>query len=230
MVSAKRFIGVAATLAVMSLGPVGLPSAEVVAAGRERIAMMDDMKMKPDSSGPANNNMGNMGQPGGASAAPADDKMKMQAPGPMQGQQQDSGMMQMMQMMERMHNRMLPSGSGMGPSVSASGPVDVTERLEGRIAFLKAELQINDKQLADWNLLADALRSSRQHLLEARKQLVMDDKVTGPNRIGRYEQHLNERLEAIKSARTAFSRLYGSLSDGQKQTADSILLPLIATF
>jgi LTXXQ motif family protein len=227
MVSAKRLIGVAATLVVMSLGPVGLLSAEVVAAGRERVAMMDDMKMKPDSSSPANNNMG---QPGGASAAPADDKMKMQAPGPMQGQQQDSGMMQMMQMMERMHNRMLPSGSGMGPSVSASGPVDVTERLEGRIAFLKTELQINDKQLADWNLLADALRSSRQHLLEARKQLVMDDNMTGPNRIGRYEQHLSERLEAIKSARAAFSRLYGSLSDGQKQTADSILLPLIATF
>ncbi|MGD4317874.1 Spy/CpxP family protein refolding chaperone, partial [Xanthomonas citri pv. citri] len=78
--------------------------------------------------------------------------------------------------------------------------------------------------------LDDALRSSRQHLLEARKQLVMDDNRTGPNRIVRYEQHRNERLEAIKSARTAFSRLYGSLSDGQKQTADSILLPLIATF
>ena len=228
MVTAKRFMGTAATIIVMSLVSVGLASAEVAANGRERLSMMDDMNMKSDSSNPSS--MGNMSQPGAASGGSADDKMKMQGPGQMPGQQQDSGMMQMMQMMERMHNRMLPSGSGMGAGVSASGPMDVTERLEGRISFLKTELQINDKQLADWNLLADALRSSRQHLLEARKQLVMDDNMTGPNRIVRYEQHLNERLEAIKSARTAFSRLYGSLSDGQKQTADSILLPLIATF
>lgn len=226
MVSAKRFIGAAATLVVVSLVSVGQTSAEAAASDRKHIAMMDDMKMKSDSS--SSSKMGNMGQPGAASGAPADDKMKMQSPGQMQGQ--DSGMMQMMQMMERMHNRMLPTGSGMGSSVSVSGPVDVTERLEGRIAFLKVELQISDKQLADWNLLADALRSSRQHLLEARKQLAMDDNMTGPNRIARYEQHLAERLEAIKSARTALSRLYGSLSDGQKQTADSILLPLIATF
>jgi hypothetical protein len=111
-----------------------------------------------------------------------------------------------------------------------SGPADVTERLEGRIAFLKAELQITDRQLPDWNVVADALRSSRQHLLEARKQLVMDDKVPGTERVERYERHLTERLEAIKSARAAFNRLYASLNDGQKQTADAILLPLIATF
>ena len=122
------------------------------------------------------------------------------------------------------------NGMGSGTGASASGPADVTERLEGRIAFLKTELQITDKQTADWNVLADALRSSRQHLLEARKLLVMDDKVAGPERLDRYEHHLGERLEAIKSASSAFARLYGSLSDGQKQTADAILLPLIATF
>ena len=58
----------------------------------------------------------------------------------------------------------------------------------------------------------------------------MDDKVAGPERLDRYEHHLGERLEAIKSARSAFARLYGSLSDVQKQTVDAILLPLIATF
>ena len=113
---------------------------------------------------------------------------------------------------------------------TASGPADVTQRLEGRIAFLKVELQITDKQLPDFDLLADALRSSRQHLLEARKLLVMDDKTAGTERIEHYEHHLSERLEAIKAARVAFNRLYGSLSESQKQTADAILLPLIATF
>ena len=241
MDSMKRFVGFAAALAVLSLAPAGLPAAKVVAADRAQLAMMDEMKMKSDSSSNPNSNMGNMGQPGGQTqnmgGGRMDDKMKMPMPGQMQEcqgsgcQQGDSNMMQMMQMMERMHGRMnAPSGAGMATGATASGPADVTERLEGRIAFLKAELQITDKQMADWNVLADALRSSRQHLLEARKLLVMDDKAAGPERIERYEHHLGERLEAIKSARSAFSRLYVALSEGQKQTANAILLPLIATF
>ena len=185
----------------------------------------DEMKMKPDSSSGTMNNMGSMAQPGSQSQSTGggrmDDKMKMPMPGQMQDcqgagcQPRDSNMMPMMQMMERMHGRMNQqmNGMGSGTGASTSGPADVTERLEGRIAFLKT-----------------ALRSSRQHLLEARKLLVMDDKVAGPERLDRYEHHLGERLEAIKSARSAFARLYGSLSDGQKQTADAILLPLIATF
>jgi hypothetical protein len=112
----------------------------------------------------------------------------------------------------------------------ATGTADVTERIEGRIAFLKTELQITDKQMTDWNVLAEALRSGRQHLVEARKFLVMDDKTTSADRLARYEGHLTERLEAIKSARAAFVQLYPTLGDAQKQTADAILLPLIATF
>lgn len=230
-------------VAVLSVA-AGSPTGKVAAAERAQLAMMDDdMKMKPDAAGKTDSNMGSMGQPGGQSQGAGgrmDDKMKMPMPGQMQDcqgagcQQRDSNMMmQMMDMMERMHGRMkAPSGAGMamGANATASGPADVTERLEGRIAFLRAELQVTDKQMADWNVLADALRSSRQHLLEARKLLVMDDKAAGPERLDRYEHHLGERLEAIKSARSAFNRLYGSLSEGQKQTADAILLPLIATF
>jgi len=228
-----------AILLALSLVPAGLLIDGAAATGRSRVAMMDDDKMskKPDSSGGSA-----MGQSGGQAnqnsmgGGRMDGMMKMPPTGQMQpsGQMQDCQgsacqgsdmMMQMMQMMERMHGRMSPA-SGAG----ASGPADVTERLEGRIAFLKAELQITDKQAPDWNQLADALRSSRQHLLEARKLLVMDDKVTGSERLEHYERHLSERLEAIKSARAAFGRLYASLNDGQKQTADAILLPLIATF
>jgi hypothetical protein len=222
-----------AILLALSLVPAGLLIDSAAATGRSRVAMMDDDKMskKPDSSSGSG-----MGQSGGQAnqnsmgGGRMDGMMKMQPSGQMQDCQGSAcqgsdTMMQMMQMMERMHGRMSPS-SGAG----TSGPADVTERLEGRIAFLKAELQITDKQAPDWNQLADALRSSRQHLLEARKLLVMDDKVTGSERLEHYERHLSERLEAIKSARAAFGRLYASLNDGQKQTADAILLPLIATF
>lgn len=238
----KKLVGAAATFVVLGLAPLGLSAAAAASLDRAQLAMMDDdkMSMKPDSSNAGTNSMGNMGQSSGqpqgmGSGRMQDDKMKM--PGQMQdcqgsGCSQDSNMMQMMQMMERMHGRMNPSsGAGaMSGGNTASGPADVTERLEGRIAFLKTELQITDKQLPDWNNLADSLRSSRQHLLDARKLLVMDDKVAGTERIEHYERHLSERLEAIKSARSAFNRLYATLSESQKQTADAILLPLIATF
>lgn len=236
MDNVKKFVGTAAAFVVLVLAPVGPSAANAGAADRLHLAMMDDdkMSMKPDSSNMSNQPSDQSQNAGGGRMQ--DDKMKMQMPGQMKdcqgaGCQQDSSMMQMMQMMERMHGRMNPSSSGGAMSGgNTSGPADVTERLEGRIAFLKAELQVTDKQLPDWNLLADALRSSRQHLLDARKLLVMDDKAAGTERIEHYERHLSERLEAIKSARSAFNRLYGTLNESQKQAADAILLPLIATF
>ena len=114
--------------------------------------------------------------------------------------------------------------------IGPKGPANATELAEERIAFLKSELKITDKQMADWNALAEALRSGRQHLTEARKLAVLDDKTPSAERLEHYERHLTERLEAVKSARRGFTRLYPTLDAVQKQTADAILLPLIATF
>jgi len=232
----KKLVVCAAAVFILCLAPVGLPAANAM-PDRSRIAMMDDdkMSMKPDASNSSPMNTGpSSSQPQSMSGGRmSDDTMKM---GPPPGQMQDcqgtgcqngSSMMPMMQMMEKMMRGQMSSSAGGG---AMSGPADVTERLEGRIAFLKAELQISDKQLAGWTNLAEALRASRQHLLEARKMLVMDDRTSGGERLEHYERHLSERLEAIKSARSAFTRLYASLSDTQKQTADAILLPLLATF
>jgi hypothetical protein len=223
-----------AALAALALTPVAALAANVVAADRSQVAMMDDdrMSMKPGQSNSGNMNMSPSGSPPNTMSGSRINDGKMKMPGQMQdcqgsGCQQGSHMMQMMQMMERMMRG--PVNSSSSPS-AASGPADITERLEGRIAFLKAELQITDKQLPDWGNLADALRAGRQHLLEARKLLAMDEKMDGAARLEHYERHLAERLDAIKSARAAFGRLYASLSESQKQTADAILLPLIATF
>jgi hypothetical protein len=235
----RSFVVSAAAVAVLVLGPAGLSPARA-AADLARIAMMDDDKMSkmPDPSDPSDpNSKMNMGQPSGQPQGMSggrmnDDKMKMPPQNQMRdcqgaGCQDNSGMMPMMQMMEKMMRGQMSSS---GSSGAMSGPADVTERLEGRIAFLKAELQIGDKQAADWNNVADALRSSRQHLLDARKMLAMDDRLGSADRLEHYERHLSERLEALKAARVAFTRLYASLNESQKQTADTILLPLIASF
>ncbi|TWA97129.1 LTXXQ motif family protein [Bradyrhizobium stylosanthis] len=223
-----------AVLAVLVPGAVGLSSA--TAAGLGQIAMMDDDKMSKMPAAPDSSAKMNMGQPAGqpnmSGGRMNDDKMQMPPQGQMRdcqgaGCQDNSGMMPMMQMMEKMMRGQMSSPGNNG---AMSGPADVTERLEGRIAFLKAELQISDGQATDWNNVADALRSSRQHLLEARKMLAMDDRLGSADRLEHYERHLSERLEALKAARLAFTRLYASLNESQRQTADTILLPLIASF
>ena len=222
----RKLIGIASTVLFVSLAQAGL-AAEPKARAVGQMLAMDDMKpMQPDP--PAAGASQNMGP----KSMMMDDKMKAPPSTSMQdqGKMGQPGAQGGMMMMEKMMGGMSGMGAATGRMGMAPGTTDVTERIEGRIAFLKAELQITDKQMPEWNVLAEALRSGRQHLVEARKFLVMDDKTTSADRLARYEGHLTERLEAIKSARAAFVRLYPTLDDAQKQTADAILLPLIATF
>lgn len=223
MSASRKLIGIASTLLFVSLAQAGLAAEPKPRAAGQMLAM-DEMKpMQP--------------APMGQKSMMMDDKMKAPPSTPMPDQDKmgqpgaQGGMMMMMDKMMRGQMGGMPApGAAAGTTGIATSTTDVTERIEGRIAFLKAELQITDKQMADWNVLAEALRSGRQHLVEARKFLVMDDKTTSADRLQRYEGHLTERLEAIKSARAAFVRLYPTLADTQKQTADAILMPLIATF
>ena len=222
----RKLIGIASTVLFVSLAQAGLAAEPKVRAVGQMLAM-DDMKpIQPDP--PAAGASQNMGP----KSMMMDDKMKAPPSTSMQdqGKMGQPGAQGGMMMMEKMMGGMSGMGAATGRMGMAPGTTDVTERIEGRIAFLKAELQITDKQMPEWNVLAEALRSGRQHLVEARKFLVMDDKTTSADRLARYEGHLTERLEAIKSARAAFVRLYPTLDDAQKQTADAILLPLIATF
>lgn len=238
MSASRKLIGVASTLVFLGLTQTGFAANNRTLAHGWLLAM-DNMKPKQPES---------LGHPGSArqpqqmaqgrmmddkqmgrgrmmmddrktpDSAPMQDQGKMGPPGGPGG---------MWMRTERMMRGQMGGMPGMG---AANGTVDVTERMEGRIAFLKAELQITDKQMADWNVLADALRSGRHHLIEARKLAVLDDKTPSAERLERYERHLTERLEAVKSARAAFVRLHAILDDAQKQTADAILVPLIATF
>jgi len=182
--------------------------------------MDDNMRMQGQSgqTGAGMQPQGSMGQ-GGAMGQ-----------GAMSGQ--TGGMMgdNMMRMMND-HMRMMGGGMGGGTPGMAMGPamVDMTERLEGRLAFLRAELRITDAQAPAWTAFADALRTSRKHLLEARQQLSQAYS-SSTDRLEKYEQHLSARLEALKSARTSFAKLHGSLDEAQKRTADELVAPFIATF
>jgi hypothetical protein len=195
----------AAVLAALASFPAAAGAGAPSASDPLRLAMMDNMgAMQPQGGG--------MGQGGGMMM---DNMMGMET--------QPQGQMPM-------QGRMPGTGMGQMPGM-APGGVDLTDRIEGRIAFLRTELGIGDAQAAAWNQFADALRGSRRHLLEARQVLHAGMPAgDAAARLQQYEQHVAARLEAIKAARTSFAQLYAVLDDRQKETADELLVPFIATF
>lgn len=176
--------------------------------------------------------------------------MQQSSPGQMGGMADMSGMKDNMRQMPPMGGMQGGSTSGstggaMGmsddnmrrmqqnqamPGMNANG-VDMTDRIDGRTAFLRAELRITEAQAPAWNQFADALRSSRQHLLEARQQLAAPaNAVAATARLEQYERHLGARLEALRTARASFSQLHTILDEHQKHVADELVIPFLATF
>ncbi|MCW5771558.1 MAG: Spy/CpxP family protein refolding chaperone [Rhodospirillaceae bacterium] len=94
--------------------------------------------------------------------------------------------------------------------------------VEGRIAFLKAELKITDAQAKQWDAFAAALRENATKLAEAYKlpDRAALDKMGPGDRIAWYEKALAARLDAVKRTRATLDPLYAALSDDQKKTFD----------
>jgi hypothetical protein len=139
------------------------------------------------------------------------------------------GMMNNMPMMNMMET--MQAAKMMGPGMGGMGGMATIDRIEGRIAFLRAELKITDAQASAWNAFADALRSNAKKLGELRASMMgkSDDAqqpaATMADRLDRQEQWLLARLEGIRAMKTAFTKLNESMSDEQKKTANDILAP-----
>lgn len=95
-------------------------------------------------------------------------------------------------------------------------------RVDGRLAFLKAELKITPEQEKAWTDFATALR---QVAAKARDSGGMMRGMSGeagnampPQMLEQYEQHLTQRLEAVRTLRTVLTPFYAVLSDEQKKT------------
>ncbi len=123
-----------------------------------------------------------------------------------QGQMGPGGMMPMMNMMMR----------GRGGA----------EHIEGRLAYIKAELKITDAQAPQWNAFADATRSNAKSMSEMRDVMMARQGAPGtlPERLALEDKAVSAHLAALKKTTEAVTKLYGVLSDDQKKTADSIIV------
>jgi len=140
----------------------------------------------------------------------------------MMGRMRDmmGGDMPMMNMMATM--RMMEM---MGPGMVAM------DRIEGRIAFLRAELNITEAQASAWSAFADAMRANAKKLAEARASMMpqpgagQQQAPTIAERLDQQERWLLARLEGTRALKSAVTNLYGTLSEDQKKTANELLAP-----
>ena len=152
-----------------------------------------------------------MSPPAGGAAAGGPGAMPMMDMGKM-GQGGAGQMPQMMQMMQMM--RGAPMMSGMMPF----------EHVEGRIAFLKAELAITDAQLPQWTTFANVLRADGTSMREGMgKTIQAGMPTTAPARSEAMVQMMTMRLAGMKSMVDAEKSLYAVLTDAQKKLADELL-------
>jgi hypothetical protein len=118
---------------------------------------------------------------------------------------------------------MMGQGSMMG-GPGMSGMMQMMHggaHIEGRLAFIKAELRITPEQEKAWADFAAALRQVAAKSGSAhgamRGMAGEADSTTPPQLLDQYEKHLTERLEAVRTVRTALTPFYAVLSDEQKK-------------
>jgi hypothetical protein len=135
------------------------------------------------------------------------------------GNQDQSGM-SMPMMMNMMSEMMKMMGSG-GAQMSGMG---MTEHTAGRIAFLRAELQITDAQSKAWDAFADAMQKIGSQLKAADMPMMAGASARQLlARLDSQERMLTARLEGVRAMKAAFAPLYDVLSAEQRKTADDLL-------
>jgi len=107
------------------------------------------------------------------------------------------------------HARMLPS-----------------QLVDGRVAFLKAELKITPAQETQWQQVAAAMHENANSLDQAIKPARQDlGSMDAVQRLALREHFAKVRAENDGRLLTAFKPLYASLSSEQQQVANQLVAP-----
>lgn len=96
--------------------------------------------------------------------------------------------------------------------------------VEGRLAYLKSEINITDAQIDAWNGYADAVKG-RVDVMQGRRQAMMDamQKGSAIERMDARIKSIEAMVEAMKAVKPATEKLYAVLTDEQKKVADQLI-------
>ncbi|MGO8915089.1 MAG: Spy/CpxP family protein refolding chaperone [Stellaceae bacterium] len=110
---------------------------------------------------------------------------------------------------------------GMGPAMCAA----MAGHVDGRLAYLKAELKITEAQEPLWNAYAAAARDNAKDMLARCTTMTNPKGAAGlslPDRLDRREQFMAARLDSLRAMDAALKPLYAALGEDQKKTADQM--------
>jgi len=130
---------------------------------------------------------------------------------------------------QEMPEMMQGGGMQMGHEemMGAGAMCHMGQHVDGRLAYLKAELKITEAQTPQWNAYADAVRAAAQKMAQ---HCAMMKEHGGammsadlPERLNMMEQHMTMRLDSMRATKAAVEALYSVLSHEQKKTANEIM-------
>lgn len=122
---------------------------------------------------------------------------------------------------------------GWGGGMMDYGPDSVMDRIDGRLAFMRAELKITEAQNAAWDDFAKVVRQTadtHNKFMESMRKEMQDGsffKKPLPERLQYQQTMMESRVEDVKTIREALDKLYSQLDESQKKSADEIVLPMM---
>jgi LTXXQ motif family protein len=160
-----------------------------------------------------------------APAQPARPQAGTAGPGMMSQSMMGQGMMGSGMGRGMMGGNMTSQSGGMMMNMIMRGQSGV-ERIEGRLAFIKAELKIGEAQASQWNAFADAMRKNAGAMAEMRNTMMSQQNGAGtlPERLALEDKAITAHLAALRKTAEAVGNLYKVLNDEQKKSADSIIV------
>jgi hypothetical protein len=102
---------------------------------------------------------------------------------------------------------------------------DPGRHIEGRIAFLKAELKITDGQVPLFERVAQVMRDNAKEMarLHEQRRADRDQRKSAVESLEQRARFGEMRTQQTQRFLAAFKPLYDGLSDQQKKTADELL-------
>ena len=111
-------------------------------------------------------------------------------------------------------------GQGMGPGIMMGrGPM-----VEGRLAYLKAELGISDSQAAAWDGYVSAVKARGEAMQSMHATMMQAMQVgTAVDRMNAHITAMQSMMDSMNALKPATEALYKVLNDDQKKKADVLL-------
>jgi hypothetical protein len=108
-----------------------------------------------------------------------------------------------------------------------------SEHVDGRLAYLKAELKPTEAQTPQWNAFADAVRDSQRKLadfcaaMKKAHETETDQDKAKPHsvldQLAMMEKNMTAHLDSVRTVRAAAGPLFAVLTEDQKKTAEEIM-------